>query len=324
MSKTEKNANLNKLLRELEKNYNIKKASEVEPEQILRTGIYPLDYVLSGGIHICEGGHRIEFFGAESSGKTTFALHIIKKYQEEGKTCVFMDAENSYDGEWAKIIGVNNDDLLIVKPKSLEEAGDLFVRLIPEVDLIVIDSIVSLIPEEEIDRETNQPTMGLQARVNALITRKIYGSIARRKTTMIFINQLREKIGVMYGNPYTTGGGRAIKHMYNTRIEFRAGKPIDVGSGDKKERIGIEINLKCIKNKKGKPYRNAVIDFYFTGNIDNKTSLFFSAVKYGIIKRSGAWFEYEKVRTQGKDKLIEELKDKDWKKIEGEIWKRIK
>jgi len=318
------NKKLDKLLKELEKNYNAKKANKIVEDEIIRTGIYALDYVLSGGIHQCEGGHRIEFLGAESSGKTTFALHIIKKYQELGKTCVFIDAENSYDKEWAEIVGVDNDNLLVIKPTSLEETGDLFVRLIPEADLIVVDSIVGLIPEEEIDRDTNQPTMGLQARINSLITRKIYKAISNQKTTLIFINQLREKIGVMYGNPYTTGGGRALKHMYNTRIEFRAGKPIEVGSGDKKERIGVEVNLKCSKNKKGVPQRKAVMDFYFTGNIDNKKSLFFSAIKYGIINLSGKTYTYKKKKTVGKDKAMEMLTDADYKAIEEKIWTRQK
>ncbi len=314
---------LKKLLNELEKNYNVQKASDVIKGEPLRTGIFALDYTLSGGIYLCEGGHRIEFFGAESSGKSTFALHIIKKYQAEGKVCVYMDAEKSYDKEWAKIIGVDNDNLLIVEPDSLEQAGDLFVKLIPEVDLIVIDSIVGLIPEEEIDRDTNQPTMGLQARINALITRKCYKALIGKKTSMIFINQLREKIGG-YGNPYTTGGGRALKHFYHTRVEFRAGKPIDIGSGDKKERIGIEINMKCTKNKKGIPYKKAVMDFYFTGNIDNKKSLFFAGLKYGAISLSGKTYTYKDKKAVGKDKFITLLTEKDYKNIEREIWKRMK
>lgn len=315
-----KNEKLDKLLSELEKDYNVKKAKDIDKDEVVSTGLFPLDYVLSGGIHVCEGGHRIEFFGAESSCKTTFALHIIKKFQQEGKICVFIDAENSYDKSWAEIIGVDNEKLIIVKPQSLEQAGDLFVRLIPEVDLIVIDSIVSIIPEEESDRDTNQPTMGLTARVNALICKKIYEAIAKHKTTMIFINQLREKIGVMYGSPYTTGGGRAIKHMYNTRIEFKVGEPIDID----KERVGAIIKLKCVKNKKGTPYRTAEIPFRFTGELDNKLAIFFAGVKYGIITRKGAYYEYEDVRTQGQEKFFEAMEEKKWKKIEQEIWKRIK
>jgi len=314
---------LNKLLREFEKDYNIKRASDIVQDDVMRTGLYPLDYVLDGGISQIEGGHRIEFWGGESSAKTSFSLYVIKKYQEEGKVCVFVDAENSYDKDWAEVIGVNNEDLIIVNPNSLEEAGDLFIKLIPKVDLIIIDSIVSMIPEAEIERDTNEQTMALQARINALICRKILGVIGKYKTTMIFINQMREKVGVMYGSPNTSGGGRALKHLYNTRIEFRAGKPIDVGTGDKKERIGIEINLHCIKNKRGKPHRKAVVDFYFNGTIDNTKSLFFSAVKYDIINRSGSYYEYNGMKECGKDKLIAKLTKEDWDVIQEEIWKRI-
>ena len=311
---------IDKILKSLEKNYNVKKASEIKIEPKIHTGVFALDIVLDGGISQGEGGHRIEFFGSESTGKTTFALHIIKKYQELGKICAFIDGEHSYDKEWAEIIGVNNNELITVDPDSLEQVGDLFVKLIPQVDLIVIDSIVSLIPEEEIDRDTGQPTMALGARINALITRKIYKEIANRNTTLIFINQLREKVGIMYGNPYTTGGGRALKHLYNTRIEFKTGKPIDVGSGVNKERIGIEINLKGIKNKKGTPYKSAVIDFYFNGTIDNKKSLFFAALKEGIIKLSGKTYTYDKKKVVGKENMMNELTDKDYKEIEKKIW----
>lgn len=315
---------IKKILKSLEKDFKIKKASDIKLQKKLRTGLYALDYVLDGGISQTEGGHRIEFYGAESSGKTTFALHVIKKYQELGKICAFVDAEHSYDTIWAEKIGVDNDELLILNPDFQEEVGDALVKLIPQVDLIVIDSIVGMIPKEETERDTDQPTMALAARINALITRKIYKAIADRNTTIIFINQMREKVGVMYGSPYTTGGGRALKHLYGTRIEFRTGKPIDIGSGDKKERIGAEINLKCVKNKRGKPHHKAVIDFYSNGYIDNKKSLFFSAVKYGIIKRSGAWFEYKKLKEQGKDKLIEKLEDKDFVEIENKIWENMK
>jgi len=315
-----KNKKLDKLLNELNKNFKVKRASEVVNEEKLRTGIYALDYVLDGGISQCEGGHRIEFFGAESSGKSTFALHVIKKYQELGKTCIYIDAENSYDQEWAKIIGVNNDELIVINPEYQEDVGDLFVRIIPEADLIVVDSIVGLIPKEETERDTDEPTMALQARINALITRKIYKAISGRKTTIIFINQLREKVGVMYGNPYTTGGGRALKHLYNTRIEFKSKKPIDIGSGEKKERIGMEINLKCVKNKKGKPYRDAIIDFYINGNIDNKKSLFFSAIKNGVIQLSGKTYTFNDKKAVGKESFMELLTEEDYKEIENKIW----
>lgn len=312
---------LEKLLTVLEKNYTVHKAKDLKVEAKTRTGVYALDYVLSGGISEGLGGHRLEFFGAESSCKTTFALLVIKQYQKLGKTCILIDGENSYDSDWAEILGVDNDKLIIVNPNSLEEMGDMLTEIIPETDLIVIDSIVSLIPENEIDRDTNEPTMALQARINALITRKMYKAIADQKTTMIFINQMREKLGG-YGNPYTTGGGRALKHFYNTRIEFRAGKPIDVGSGDKKERIGIEINLKGVKNKKGKPYRTAVVDFYYNGELDNKKCLFFSGIKLGVIQLSGKTYTYGDLKVVGKDNFLAQFEK--WEELENKIWEVLK
>lgn len=318
------NKKLDKLLTQLEKDYNVQKASSVRAEAIRRTGVYSLDYVLDGGIRVAGGGHRIEFFGAESSGKTTFALHVIKKYQEEGKTCVFIDGEESYDADWAEIIGIDNNNLLILKPASLEEMGTVLTKLVPEVDLIVVDSIVSLIPEEEIKRDINEPTMALGARINSLITRKVYKALVGYNTTMIFINQLREKVGVMYGNPHTTGGGRALKHFYHTRVEFRLGKPIDIGTKEKKERIGYEINLHTTKNKKGVPHRKAIIDFYFTGRLDNKKSLFYSAIKYGIIEFAGKTYTYKDKKAVGQEKFRELLTDKDYEKIEEEIWEVAK
>jgi recombination protein RecA len=313
---------LDKLLTSLEKKYIAKKATDFKAEKKIRTGIFPLDSILSGGISDCIGGHRLEFFGAESSAKTTMALKVIKQYQADGKTCVFIDGENSYDAEWAEILGIDNDNLIMLQPTSLEELGDMLPEIIPEADLIVIDSIVSFIPEAEEERDTNQPTMGLQARTNALITRKLYKAIADRNITMIFINQLREKIGVMYGNPHTTGGGRALKHFYNTRIEFRAGKPIDVGSGDKKERIGMEIHMKAVKNKKGIPYKTAVCNFYYDGTIDNKTCLFFSALKHDIIQLSGKSYSYGDIKIVGKQNFLDQF-DK-WDEVEAKLWEVMK
>ena len=324
MAKEKKNEKLNKLLNQLEKDYAIQKASDIKDTEVIYSRVFALDYV-TGGFKVGNGGHFLEFFGAESSGKSTFALHVIKEFQEQGKVCVWIDAENSYDPVWGKINGVDNDNLLILKAKNLEEAGDLFVKLIEEdVDLIVVDSISMLIPEDEIDRQTNEPTMALSARVNALICRKINQVISKHQTAIIFINQLREKVGVMYGNPYTTGGGRALKHLYHTRVEFRSGKPMDIGSGDKKERIGVEINLHTIKNKKGKPHRTAVLDFYYTGQIDNKKSIVFAGIKYGVINFSGKTYEYKDKKAVGREKFMEIIDEKDLKEIEKEIWKHIK
>jgi recombination protein RecA len=300
--------------------YNIQIASELTKQEKVRTGVYGLDYVLDGGISMSAGGHRIELFGAESSGKTTFALYIIKKFQELGKICAFMDTEWSYELNWGKMLGVNNDELLISHPDTLEQAGDLFVKIIPEVDLLVIDSINGLIPEGEANRDTAEVQMALSARVNSLITRKIYHAIANKNTTMIFINQMREKVGVMYGNPNTTPGGHALKHMYNTRVEFRAGKPIK----EKDDVIGTELTLRCIKNKKGKPYHVAAVDFFLDGRIDNRKSLFYAGKKLSVIERTGNTYKFDDKTAIGEEKFLNAMTDKDWKKLEEKLWTRTK
>lgn len=313
-----KSPDISRLQKELIKDgYMIKLASELSKEAKIRTGVFGLDYVLDGGISSAEGGHRIEFFGAESCGKTTFALYIIKKFQELGKTCAFIDAEQSYDKEWGEKLGIDNQKLLIIYPDTLEQLGNILVKIMPNVDLIVIDSIVSLIPSGEADRDTEEAQMALSARVNSLITRKIYHASAGHNTTMIFINQLREKVGVMYGNPNTTSGGHALKHMYNTRIEFKVGKPIE----EKEERIGLELKLNCVKNKRGKAYRKTEIDFYINGYLDNKKSLLFAGIKFGIITRTGNTYEFNSKKAVGQEKFVEVLEENDWKRLEEEIWK---
>jgi len=311
---------LKKLQKELnKKGYNVKFANDIKDTGKLKSGILALDYVLDGGISQCEGGHRIEFWGKESTCKTTFALKVIGQYQKKGKTCVFVDAEKSFDATWAGMLGVNVNDLLMLYPDTLEQFGDMVAELVKIVDLIVVDSIVTLIPEEELNRDTNQPTMALGARINAIITRKIYNAIGSKNPTLIFINQIREKVGIVYGNPSTSSGGHALLHFYNTRIEFRNGKPIDID----KERIGYTVNLRCIKNKRGKPFKNMAVDVYFNGKIDNQKTLFFEAIKYGIITKAGAWFEYDGLKEQGKEKLMAKLTENQWKKIEEKIWKKV-
>lgn len=316
---------IDRLQKELTKDgYSIRKASDIERQDKILTGIFGLDYVLSGGVSVASGGHRIELFGAESSGKTTLALYVIKKFQELGKLCAFVDGECSYDKEWGEKLGVDNEKLLIITPNSLEEAGNIFVKIIPQIDLLVVDSIVSLIPVGEAERNTEEAQMALSARINALITRKIYHAIGNRSVTMIFINQLREKVGVMYGSPYTTGGGHALLHFYQTRIEVKKGKPIEEGTGDLKEKVGIEVLLNCVKNKRGKPYRKAEIDFYLNGNLDNQKSLFFAGVKTGLIQRNGNTYEYKDHRGVGQEKFLESMDSQAWQILETEIWGILK
>jgi len=301
------------------KGYLVKKASEMVEEPKISTGVFSLDWVLDGGVAQCEGGHRIELWGSESSGKSTLALFIIKAFQKLGKTCVYIDAEESYDKTWAEMIGVDNSNLLILKPNTLEEFGDQIAPLILDTDLIVIDSIVTLIPEEEVDRDTNQPTMALQARINSLISRKMYSSLSKRKTCLIFINQMREAVGKFSpaGTPKTSAGGHALLHLYNSRVEIKKGKPIDVSN----ERIGWEVHLKGIKNKKGIANRTAEFDFYNDGRIDNKKTIFFAALKYSVVELNGKTYTYKKKSIVGKDAFLEEFDD--WKTLEKEVWAEI-
>lgn len=314
----EQNKEFDQLAKELEAKYNAKRASEIIIEPKIRIGLYGLDYVFDGGISQCEGGHKIELFGRESSGKTTIALKIVAKFQELNKRCVWINAENSYDPQWAEINGVKNDKLVVVKPETLEQAGDLLISLISKVDLVVVDSIVALIPAEELEGTLEDKHMASQAKINAPMCRKINQAYQNYKTTIIFINQIREKVGVMYGNPETTAGGRALKHLYDSRIEVRAGQALEID----KEKVGFEMNLKCVKNKKGRPQHQAVVDFYFTGNFDNRKSLLYAGIKFGIIKFSGKTYEYGELKAVGKDAFMELMTEKVMKDIETEIWKR--
>lgn len=309
------------------KGFKIKLASEIKEFPKVKTGIFTLDYILDGGIYQGEGGHRIELFGKESSGKTTFCLYLIKKFQELGKKIIYINAEQSYDKTWAELIGIDNSKVDIAEPESLEQAGDMLIEFMGKYDLIIIDSIPSLITQEELDGTLEENKyMASQAKVMAPLTRKIYGATKENFTTIVFINQMREKVGVMYGNPTDTPGGRALKHLYHTRVEFKLGKPIkEIDEETELESIvGYEITLSCKKNKRGKPYRVGEIDFYLNGSIDNKKSLVYAGIKYGIIEKRGSYYVFEKINEQGYDNFVGTLKDKDWEKLEKEIWDKIK
>ena len=273
---------------------------------------------------LCEGGHKIELSGKESSGKTTFALRTVAKFQKLDKICIWIVSER-FDDKWADKMGVDLSKLLKYYPESVEDATEKILELLHDVDLIVIDSVASLVPEAEVEKSMFEQTRGQQAKAYSQFSRKLYQKIAHETTTIIWINQIREKMGVMYGNPETTPCGRALKHMADTRIEFRPGKPIDEGTKEKKERIGVEINLKNIKNKVGVAQRRQVVDFYFKdGTIDNRKSLLFAGIKYNVIEFSGKTYVYKKQKAVGKQKFIELLEDKDWESIEKEVWERLK
>ena len=314
---------LNKKLSDLEKNYGLVKAKKISAEEKLLTRQYGLDYVLDGGVQLRRGGHKIELYGAESSGKTTFALKMVKAMQDEGKKGVWVVSE-SFNSEWAEQLGVNTEELLLAYPDSVEDAGELILSLIPEVDFIVLDSVASLIPKAEIDRAMDEPTRGTQAKAYSYFCRKLYPTIAHEKTTLIFINQVRVDMNKRYGDPETTPCGKALRHMYDTRINFKPGAPIEQGTKDKKERIGQEIRLYGKKNKVGVPQRKIAVDFYFDGRVDNRKSLLFAGIKFCIIGFSGKTYTYKKKKAVGKDNFIKKLSDEDWKTIEEEVWERLK
>ncbi len=551
MSKKKKN--IDKLIDKYEKRYFAQKGANIEVKPKIRTGIFSLDYVLDGGISQDLGGHMIEFYGGESSGKSTVSLKIISQYQKLGKDCVYIDAENSYDPVYADILGVDNENILVLKPSTLEDAGDVLLELMGEVDLIVIDSITALVPNSEVGRDLENKTMGAQASVNSVLCRKLNRVRNKTATSIIFINQLREKVGQMFGSPLTTSGGRcfdtetrvvtkdgykgldgirvgdlvptlnlktgkveykpivdvfeydyngqmirfinkhrnikflftpnhkclvkkyhngktkyphykiieakkqrktypfpvcfssknedldisseklikegpslpdwifklsdnqvktlieslkhkptliknknkewikklhllmathniasykhyesngeynirlktndyihfksgfenykgkvwdiqvqdnplhfierngciiathnSLKHLYDTRVYFKQGKPIDVGSGDNKERIGFHMDMWCKKNKKGKPYKRMVVKYYFNGHLEEKMNLLIAAIRFGVIEKGGSWYEYGDIKIQGKENLFDEIKD--WDKLQKKVLKAM-
>lgn len=318
-----KKSELDSKLTELERNFGLEKASSQKEVEIIRTGIYSFDYV-TDGIKLVEGCHKMELYGNPSSGKTTFALKIVKKYQELDKLCVWIVSE-SFHKNWAEKMGVDTDKLLLFYPQSVENAGDKILEIGSKVDLIVIDSVASLIPEAELKGTLSEKTRGAQAKAYSEFCRKFYKEMAHETTTMVFLNQIRIVMGKLYGNPEDTPCGKALKFLQDTRIEFKTGKPIDIGQGEKKQRIGTEIKLHGYKNKLGVAKRSAVVDFYFeNGRIDNCKSLLFAGIKTGVIEFSGKTYEFKDKKAVGKDNFIELLTDSDWKLIEEEIWSRTK
>jgi len=260
----------------------------LEPVSAIPTGALELDHAL--GIGGVPRGRVIEIFGPESSGKTTLALHIIAEAQRLGGAAAFVDAEHALDPRYAQALGVSIDDLLISQPDTGEQALDITEILVRSgaVDVVVIDSVAALVPRAEIEGEMGEPTMGLQARLMSQALRKLTAAISKSKTCVVFINQIREKIGVMFGNPETTTGGRALKFYASVRLDIR--KIASIKEGETV--IGNRVRVKVVKNKIAPPFRESEFDIIFGEGISRTSSLLDLGVAHKVIEKSGAWYSY--------------------------------
>jgi recombination protein RecA len=285
----------------------------------ISTGSIALDVAL--GVGGLPQGRIIEIYGPESSGKTTIALHAMANVQAEGGVAAMIDAEHALDPIYAEKLGVNVDDLLVSQPDTGEQAleiADMLVRS-GAVDLIVIDSVAALVPRAEIEGEMGDSHVGLQARLMSQALRKITGGLNTTGTTMIFINQLREKIGVMFGSPETTAGGKALKFYASVRLDIRRIETLKDGG----EAVGNRTRVKVVKNKVGSPFRQAEFDILYGHGVSKEGSLIDMGVEHGIVKKSGAWYTYEGDQLgQGKEKARGNLKDNP--DLALEIEKKIK
>lgn len=282
----------------------------------LPTGIISLDSILGvGGI---PRGRVVEIFGPESSGKTTLTLCIIAEVQSKSGVAAFIDAEHAFDPNYAKVVGVKLDDLLVSQPDTGEQALEIAETLIRSnaVDVVVIDSVAALVPKAEIEGNMGDAQMGLQARLMSQALRKLTAAISKSKTSVVFINQIREKIGVMFGSPETTTGGRALKFYSSVRIDLRKTGPISQNG----QNIGIKVRAKIVKNKVAPPFKETEFEIYYNEGISKIGNLIDAAVDLNVINKAGSWLSFkDKKLGQGKDQVKKLLMDD--KKLFQEIRK---
>ena len=275
--------------------------------EVISTGILPLDIALGvGGI---PRGRIIEVFGPESSGKTTVTLHMIAEAQKAGGIAAFIDAEHALDPEYARRLGVNIEDLLVSQPDTGEQALEIVDALVHSaaIDIIVVDSVAALVPKSEIEGDMGTSVVGLQARLMSQAMRKLTGIISKTRTAAVFINQLREKIGVTYGNPEVTTGGRALKFYASVRIDVRRADSIKQGT----ESLGNRTRAKIVKNKVAPPFKTAEFDIMYGEGVSRLGSIIDMGVELDIVDKSGAWFSYEGTRLgQGKENAKATLEEK--------------
>ena len=275
--------------------------------EVISTGILPLDIALGvGGI---PRGRIIEVFGPESSGKTTVALHMIAEAQKAGGIAAFIDAEHALDPEYARKLGVNIEDLLVSQPDTGEQALEIVDALVHSaaIDIIVVDSVAALVPKSEIDGDMGASAVGLQARLMSQAMRKLTGIISKTRTAAVFINQLREKIGVTYGNPEVTTGGRALKFYASVRIDVRRADSIKQGT----ESLGNRTRARIVKNKVAPPFKTAEFDIMYGEGVSRLGSIIDMGVELDIVDKSGAWFSYGGTRLgQGKENAKATLEER--------------
>lgn len=273
--------------------------------ELIPSGALSLDLALGGGY---PKGRIIEIYGPESSGKTTLTLHAIAEIQKKGGTAAFIDAEHALDPAYAKKLGVNTDELLVSQPDNGEQALEIAETLVRSnaVDLVVVDSVAALVPQAEIDGEMGDAQMGLHARLMSQAMRKLTGIINKSKTTVIFLNQIRMKIGVMFGNPETTTGGNALKFYASVRIDIRRTGQIKEGE----DIIGNRTKVKIVKNKIAPPFRTAEFDIMYGEGISKTGDVLDLATQYGVVGKAGAWFDYNDAKIgQGREATKKYLKE---------------
>lgn len=289
------------------------------PVKVIPTGALTLDIALGvGGV---PRGRVIEIYGPEASGKTTLSLHIIANAQKMGGQAAFIDAEHALDPKYCRNLGVNLEELLLAQPDAGEQALEIAETLVRSnaVDVIVIDSVAALVPRAELEGEMGDSHMGLQARLMSQALRKLVAAISRTKTLCIFINQIREKIGVMYGSPETTTGGRALKFYASVRMDIRRKGNIL----EKDKIIGSKNRVKVVKNKVAPPFREAEFEIYYNEGISREGSIIDAGVEWGVVERSGAWYAYKGTKIgQGKENARKFLKENP--DIAAEIEKTVK